>query len=150
MPSLLLFAVLIQSPTDIQNFGAITAFRCNFGERNVRTYHSHDRSAPPQSPESLSDLVFAQIDRTSRRAIVYGGSTRTGGAVAVTVITGKRVISFLATSVDGNPMLTTVFETPRPTQAKVANSYFAVMSQHKAYSEDNSEATQLYGTCRGE
>ena len=113
----LLLWITVSQTIDINKFRAIQAFRCDFAERTGRASSAQGEPSLISAPEPLKGLVTHSIDYSARSAL---SSTEGGpGAVAVALAIGNRSTTFLMTSVDGNPMLKTVFASPRPANAPI-------------------------------
>src|SRR5687768_10139938 len=140
---LLLWMTVVQD-TNIDEFRAIRAFRCDFTERTGRGYSAKGELSVISAPELFRRVETHSIDYVGRSALV--SSEASVDKFAVTLTAGKRSTSFLMTSVDGDPMLQTIFASPRPPNS--ADRYFAVLSRHGSYDQGESKADQLYGTCQ--
>ncbi len=145
MASMMFLLLTLQSAVPVDQFRAIQAFRCDFTDAEGRTYPQNGSGPVQREADSLNDLIFEGLDYRAGRARVGTAAT---GAVDVTLVLGERATSFLGLSVDRNPMLTTIFQSPRPRDEKPSDTYFAVMSRHTAMAIGHSDASQLYGTCR--
>jgi hypothetical protein len=141
---LLLLWIAVSQNTDIEAFRAIRSFQCDFSERAGRGYSAQGEMSIISTPEPLRGLLTHSIDYVGRSAVA--STEGVPGAVSLTLTTGKRSTSFLMTSVDGNPMLQTIFASPRPTNSP--DRFFAVLSRHSSYDRGESRADQLYGICQ--
>ena len=147
LPMLLLLFLVFQPGGTLNDFRSIRSSAANFNDTIGRTYPRAE-TPPDNSVDPIGDLVFEAIDYSAGRGLAYGGVNR-AAAVAATLLPGEGATSFLAKSIDGNPMLMTVIRRPRPRAGNLSDRYFAVMSRHAGNAAGHATASQLYGTCRG-
>jgi hypothetical protein len=141
---LLLLWITVSQNTDIDEFRAIRAFRCDFTEGTGRRYSAKGELSVVSAPEPVRRVETHSIDYGGRSALV--SSEASANAFSVSLTAGKRATSFLMTSIDGDPMLQTIFASPRPPNSP--DRYFAVLSRHVTDDRGESKAEQLYGTCQ--
>lgn len=141
---LLLILTLLTVQSSMEEFRAIRAFRCDFPEGVGRISKGGGISSP-STPEGLSGVFTHSIDYAARTALA--SDEKRTSAIAVAVTPGERSTSFLMVSVDGNPMLQTIFALPLgATTTDGRTKYLTALSRHVAAKGD-ARADQLYGTC---
>jgi hypothetical protein len=151
---LLLLGALHQAKSPIDEFQAIHAFQCNYvgGGGHVfepaRFEENEERilTSPPLLKDDIRDLTFDSIDyRTLRARSVTKNDQE---AVAVTVIPGERLVSFLEVSPKGVPIITSILRTPLPADNRHANTFFSVRSCQLLISERGDQNWQQLGYCK--
>ena len=140
----LIIALTLQAAPPKDGFLGIRTFRCDFTEAGGRSYPDDGGEPTSTGRDQLKDVVLDAIDYRANTARLVGNA----GADTVRVIRGDRSSSFLQVSTSGDPILVTVFRTPRSRAAQLADSYHAVISRHVALSAGGSRAVQVYGACK--
>jgi hypothetical protein len=149
----LILVTLQRNPSSIDEFRSIRAFQCDFGggggghiyeDGGGNTNEERLITSPPYMYDDARDLIFDSIDYRTLRA----RSVTKNSPVAVTVIPGERLVSFLEVTPEGVPIITSILRTPRPLDHRLNNTYHVVRSYQLLISENGDKSYQLEGACK--
>ena len=120
-------------------FANIKTFRCDFTESEGRRTTANGGTVPAKR-ETFNDLVVDNVDYQRRTARFIGNA----GSETVQVLDGDLIVSFLETSMTGNPALLSILK-----RTGSLSQYKAVYSRHMALTTGDVALSQSYGICRG-